>query len=664
MGSTGTKIPKVYLPIGLEPVLNRPVKRALEVQAVREVYILTRRAHPAMPGVDLADWADDWRRKYFGNEGRVKPPLFEEDLEQSVIDVPGALTALHRAYAFLQKLPDPPTHVLVLAGDNFIDASLESLVEAHREHPDSPFIATRTLSSRAQASGRFGVVEVDHQGTLAEQVIGYEEKPLEPKTSEVSIGLYLFPMPTLESFVTYLSELTEENCRARAGAPGHFVSWLVEARRNLRAVAFNSGHWIDVGTPSSLLASIVQVTRDLVERPACARDLDVLGATTNLSDKYYFLCHRALVRRANGANTIDLYFDGDDSIATLGSKSLAAGRTLSVTDVRKRNVGKNPAFWHSLGSLNGAFGKEGEPEELDTPVLVSGGVFLVDRGTSPQYARGSALLPLLIRDFAAPVDAGRLTTAAGRMDKLDLMDVCVSEHSEEMIFFGTESVRATDPRLLLFAPPDLREVARQSMLDRICELDLRIPGIDSHRILREQRARTGLVLEQETRHLPPPSPHAWTVSIWFRDLTSSDTWIRRHVYPNLVLLPDVQSATLEFRVLWLASVTSPDVQQGQAVSRNREQGTLGRLHGIFDGDGYGRSAIVVGAHKLIEYVDAVASCDLATVLTQSDSAAQIGLQLVAATDGRSGHFASFDRTLSLAPVTTSVRYLVDLLKKL
>jgi hypothetical protein len=429
-------------------------------------------------------------------------------------------------------------------------------------------------------------------------------------------------------------------------------------------VEFNAGNWIDVGTPSSLLASIVQVTRDLVERPTCARDLDVLGTTTNLSDRYYFLCHRAVVRRANGLNQIDLYFDGNDSIAALGRQSDGAPGALPIAQVRGNSAGKNQAFWRALTDSDALFGKEGEPTDLDAPVLISGGVFLLDRGTAPGYSRGSAFVPLLIRDFAAPVDAGRLTTAAGRMDKLDLLDVCVSEHSEEMIFYGTDSVHATEPRLLLFAPPELREVARTSMLDRIAELELRIPGVDLHRVALERRARTGLVLEQETRQLSPPEGHAWTVCIWFRDSVSSRNWTRRHEFCDLVLMPDEKSATLEFRVLWLASLTSPDVRRAESVSPDKDRGALGRLHGIVDGDGYGRSAIVVRANRLIEYVGRVESIGvnhLRSALTRSDSTPDFGLSLAAATDGRTGRFASFDKKLALAPVTTSVRYLVDLL---
>jgi NDP-sugar pyrophosphorylase family protein len=667
MGLTGTMIPKVYLPIGLEPVLNWPVKRALQIEEVRKIYTLTRKKHPHLDNdIDLEAWAEDWRTKYFGNEPRVQRPLYEEDLKEHLdtLDV-GAVIALFRAVRFLKSLPDSPSHILILAGDNFIDEPIDPLLRAAREHSNSVVIATRTLPSGTQATRRFGVVEVHQTDGAANKVIGYQEKPAAPRTSTVSIGLYLFPIDQLlrlEPYLTYVNTLPESERRLYLGAPGHFIEWLVSTNSDIWAVPFERGHWIDVGTPSSYLASIVEITRQLIERPSCARELDVLGTTENLSDRFYFTCKRIRVSRQPGhQGSIDLHFQGDDSIAALSSKT--DDRFVSIRDIRKKNQTDNSEFWNAVtGSGEIAYGDTAF-RDLDFPVLISGGVFLLDRGAASGYARGSALVPFFIRDFGAPVDAGRITTAAGRMDKLDLLDVCVSEHAEEMIFFGTESEHAAETRLMVCAPPRWRSAARASMLSRIEEKGLRLTGVDPQQLSLEAQGPTGLIIEPETTSIRPPRDRSWTVSIYYRD-SETAPWTLRHQYEDFVLIPDRSSATLEFRVLWETSLVSGTVRKVGYVGPKHDTRSLGRLRGIVDGDGFRRTAALARAYDLISYVSTMERQRLADILFTSDGDSDDGLKMVAATDGITGRFSSFERRLRIAPLTTSVRYLVELLSEL
>jgi glucose-1-phosphate thymidylyltransferase len=463
MGTTGAQIPKVYLPVGIEPVINRPVSRTLSIKDLVKIFILTRRAHPSLPGVDLWQWAKSWKEVWYPNEPRIEI-LCEEELKQPSLEERGAVVAIAQAVQWLAKSPNCPSYVLILAGDNFIDSDIGPLLRASHDYKDEIILATRSISNRAMARGRFGVIEVNYKDATSSPVITYEEKPQEPKSSDVSIGLYIFPFRHLTRVNDYLKHVSQQRSPTRrkelAGAPGYFLEWLVREEVPVRAVRFDKGIWVDVGTPSSFLTSIVQLSSELIERPRCARDLDVLGSTKNLNDRYYFACQRIEVLRDAGAKVISLFFQGDDPVATLNANAADEKSVISVSKLRSKNKEVNDKFWSILEKdEEGVFSTTRGLRCLDSPVLISGGVFLIDRASAASYQRGTALLPLFMRDFSAPVDAGRLTTAAGRMDKLDLLDVCVSEHSEGMIFFGASATSETT-RILICSPPEWRYLTR------------------------------------------------------------------------------------------------------------------------------------------------------------------------------------------------------------
>jgi dTDP-glucose pyrophosphorylase len=231
---------------------------------------------------------------------------------------------------------------MILAGDNYIDSDISPLVTESKAHHNSVIIATRRIANRSDARNRFGVVEVNNSQQPSNPVIGYEEKPDAPRTSEISLGMYVFPFDFINMQINgYIKEINnlvdQSEKQKKLGAQGYFLEWLVKENNLVRAVRFDQGIWIDVGTPSSYMSSIIQATRELIERPTCARDLDVLGGTMNLSDRYHFVCKRAKIIRQNGVNTISLYFQGDDPIATQSYQAANGTNILSINHIRTAN---------------------------------------------------------------------------------------------------------------------------------------------------------------------------------------------------------------------------------------------------------------------------------------------------------------------------------------
>lgn len=94
---------------------------------------------------------------------------------------------------------DQPEEVLILAGDHLYKMNYYSMIDFHRE-VDADLTVGVVEVDQDRAS-QLGVVEVDHHG----KVIGFQEKPLKPKTIAAkpnkvyaSMGIYVFKHKVIE----------------------------------------------------------------------------------------------------------------------------------------------------------------------------------------------------------------------------------------------------------------------------------------------------------------------------------------------------------------------------------------------------------------------------------------------------------------------------------
>lgn len=195
---------------------------------VRDVTLLTQ--YLAEP---ILDYVGDGRAWGFtGHGGRLRglrPP-------------PGALYD-GTADAVRQTMPrrwDPGTRaVLVLAADHVYGMDYAPLVERHlRTGADITLSVVEVTRDEAR---RFGVVHVAPDGSA----VAFEEKPADPRSTLVSMGIYVFDPHRLRQLLTIdAAEPTSHDF-------GHDIVPLALALGlNVQTYRF-SGYWRDVGTPES-----------------------------------------------------------------------------------------------------------------------------------------------------------------------------------------------------------------------------------------------------------------------------------------------------------------------------------------------------------------------------------------------------------------------------
>lgn len=131
------------------------------------------------------------------------------------------------------------TDILMMASDNLFDQDLDAFVRFAKEK-GAVCTAAYDIGDPKLAANKFGVIEAAADG----RVISLEEKPAQPKTSMIGMGLYYFPASSLPRVAEYLADKNAKD------APGHYVHWLSE-RMTIFSFTFR-GMWYDIGDLKAL----------------------------------------------------------------------------------------------------------------------------------------------------------------------------------------------------------------------------------------------------------------------------------------------------------------------------------------------------------------------------------------------------------------------------
>jgi glucose-1-phosphate thymidylyltransferase len=216
--------PKMFLPVGDSTVIDQIFAELEADDRVDEVYVSTNER-----------FADDFR-EHLADSEFDKPQLTVEDTteEDEKFGVVGALSQLFDR----ENITDD---TLVIAGDNLISFGVSDFIDFF-EAKGASTLAAYDVGSRERAKS-YGLVELD-----GEQVVDFQEKPDDPKSTLVSIACYAFTAETIPQLDEYLESGNNPD------EPGWFVQWLQE-RNPVYAYTFDEA-WFDIGTPESYLEAV------------------------------------------------------------------------------------------------------------------------------------------------------------------------------------------------------------------------------------------------------------------------------------------------------------------------------------------------------------------------------------------------------------------------
>lgn len=158
----------------------------------------------------------------------------------------GTADAIIQHYKFIEHYN--ADYVLILSGDHIYKMDYSKLIDYHIKKNADITISAYTEEKEAS---RFGIIEHDEDGL----VTGFKEKPSKPKTSNASMGIYVFKRKVLKDLLT--------NSSNKGIDFGHDIIPL-SFKENYKTYMYAfKGYFRDVGTINSLF----EANMDLLDNP-------------------------------------------------------------------------------------------------------------------------------------------------------------------------------------------------------------------------------------------------------------------------------------------------------------------------------------------------------------------------------------------------------------
>ena len=151
----------------------------------------------------------------------------------------GTANAIYQNIPFIERYD--PENVLILSGDHIYRMDYAKMLRYHEQMDADCTIAVRQVP--IEEASRFGIMNTREDGAIYE----FEEKPAAPKSTNASMGIYIFKWSILKKFL-----IDDENDPDSENDFGkNVIPAMLGNHEKMIAYRF-AGYWKDVGTLDSL----------------------------------------------------------------------------------------------------------------------------------------------------------------------------------------------------------------------------------------------------------------------------------------------------------------------------------------------------------------------------------------------------------------------------
>lgn len=210
--------PKHLLPVAGRPMLDYVLEKLEPIEELDKIFISTN-----------AKFQDQFT-EYMGRlKSKKDLELFIEDTHSE-----GEKLGSVGALGFLLRKNKIDEELLVIGGDNIFEFKMEDLITNFQEK-QANVLALYDVGTLEQAK-LYGVVETNKKN----KIIGFQEKPMVPKSTLVSTACYIFTKKGVSNILKYIDEGNDPD------KIGHFIEWLYQ-HDDVYGFVF-SGRWFDIGS--------------------------------------------------------------------------------------------------------------------------------------------------------------------------------------------------------------------------------------------------------------------------------------------------------------------------------------------------------------------------------------------------------------------------------
>ncbi|MPQ43317.1 glucose-1-phosphate adenylyltransferase [Clostridium tarantellae] len=151
----------------------------------------------------------------------------------------GTANAIYQNIEFIDRYN--PEYVLILSGDHIYKMDYDKMLEFHKQKEADATIAV--IDVPLHEASRFGIMNTNDDLSIYE----FEEKPEKPKSTNASMGIYIFNWKELKNFLE--KDELDENSSNDFGK--NIIPKMLNDGKRMVAYPFK-GYWKDVGTIESL----------------------------------------------------------------------------------------------------------------------------------------------------------------------------------------------------------------------------------------------------------------------------------------------------------------------------------------------------------------------------------------------------------------------------
>ena len=215
----------------------------------------------------------------------------------------GTANAIYQNIPFIERYS--PDVVVILSGDHIYKMDYGEMIEEHEKKGADCTIAV--LDVALEEASRFGIMNTREDGTIYE----FEEKPVHPKSTKASMGIYVFSWDRLK----YYLEQDEENPESSNDFGKDIIPKMLEDGQKMVAYPF-VGYWKDVGTIDSLWEANMDLLDPNVPLNLWDRDWRIYAR--NNAAPPHFIAEKAVVQ--NSMVTEGCYLNGEVDFSVLFSE--------------------------------------------------------------------------------------------------------------------------------------------------------------------------------------------------------------------------------------------------------------------------------------------------------------------------------------------------------
>ena len=217
--------PKPLLNVAGKPMLEHVLGSLSAIKEIDQIYVVTN----AKFAVHFGVWAKEFESAHPGKTITV--------VNDGTTDDATKLGAIGDVYLVLtqEKIDDD---IIIVAGDNLFSDDLSAFGEFARAK-NAPVVGVYDVGDLEEIK-KFNAIEIDDEG----QILYFEEKPANPKSTLTAIALYFYPEWALPLIYQYVAEGNNQD------QPGRLVQWMY--KRAPFYVWKVPGIWYDIGSKETL----------------------------------------------------------------------------------------------------------------------------------------------------------------------------------------------------------------------------------------------------------------------------------------------------------------------------------------------------------------------------------------------------------------------------